>query len=114
VIGGAIALTDANYVDQLVRCGARHWMDALSVHPYSVTFPGALWGSPSTSGLTAVHNVARLPLWVTEFGYPAGTPQATAWDESAVRKFSALPWVHLVSLYCLSGPYVIPDLSRFG
>ena len=87
VVGGAVSLSDTDFVGRLYADGIKGNLDALSIHPYSFNYspltPGSLsfYGGPVSSfvdGVPAVHNVMldrgdSSPIWLTEFGWNTST-----------------------------------------
>lgn len=86
VVGGSLAMADADFTDRLYQAGVKGSFDAWSIHPYSedrspLTPAQAGYTAASfTSGVPAVRDVMLRngddkKLWLTEFG----------WNTSAVR-----------------------------
>ena len=86
VIGGAMAGTDTDWLEDILEYGAADYMDAVSFHPY--TYPnspedGGLAASIQTVSDMAARTGSNLPVWITEIGWP------TSEGDSGVSEFAA-------------------------
>lgn len=89
VVGGALNMTDVNYLEEMAMRGALDHMDVLSIHPYSLA------GGPEEMDLQrqlqncravlAEHGRRDMPVWITEVGWhshvdkPDTVADAAAW-----------------------------------
>lgn len=130
VVAGALSGADLVYLQQLLSKGIDRWSDAISIHPYAMSWggPGAGFLDPIldragdmwsfAAGVPAVHALMRAngdrdPIWLTEFGYadcPA-TPYCVSQDDqgaylaSALRLAATWDYVDVFLLYRLRDWY---------
>jgi len=131
VLGGAVSLSDYDFVNALYADGIEGNFDALSIHPYSFNdsplTPGTLsyYGGPASSfsdGVPAVHDVMlrhgdSRQMWLTEFGWPTSSngvdpaTQATYVSE-AYTQMQAWPYVQAGFYYELQDSGTDPADSQ--
>lgn len=108
IIGGVTSMADLNFLEAIYRAGAWDSMDIVSIHPYS------FGGSPTEQRLdlilNTVHNFMRKigrpkPLWITEIGYIARTPDEEKVQASNLIQAYAIALSHQVQKvfwFCLT------------
>ncbi len=77
VIGGSTGGLDLNWETSLFQAGGLHYLDALSIHPYTAGQAAAPETGPIDQEVIATENLIRQdnngypkPIWITELGWP--------------------------------------------
>jgi hypothetical protein len=116
VVMGGLASGDPSYVARVQAATAENvlYADAVGVHPYgqrpTSTWPSSTWGFGVLGHLIRrYHNVARKPIWITEYGVEAAAVQGEfprrafeAVNESLYQEAPCLFW------FCWSDGMVSP------
>lgn len=108
IIGGVTSMADINFLEAIYQAGAWDSMDIVSIHPYS------FGGSPTEQRLDLIlntlHNFMRKigkpkPVWITEIGYIARTPNEEGIQASNLIQAYAIALSHQVQKvfwFCLT------------
>jgi len=92
VIGGVLAGVDLEFLQVLFAKGGLQYMDALSIHPYC--YPQSPEAGNLLGRLDQVRNLMdqggkRLPIWVTEIGWPTHQGDGRGVDEETQAAYLA-------------------------
>ena len=92
MIGGVLAGVDLEFLQVLFAKGGLQYMDALSIHPYC--YPQSPEAGNLLGRLDQVRNLMdqggkRLPIWVTEIGWPTHQGDGRGVDEETQAAYLA-------------------------
>jgi hypothetical protein len=124
VLGGALAFNDLNYLRSMYTLGgAKGYFDALSIHPYTLTYAPSSTESPYHSFVLALQQMESTmaslgepykPMWITEVGWSTrqmSESTRASYFEQATSLLSSYPYVVAFDVYNLNQAEDQPDMG---